>query len=610
MDKKIHPYKRLAGYFKPHIWIIAVSVVCSIFVNIGKLGRLGAIIPAVNNIITKSAITFAESARVPAFLANIVDAINSMPALRLLYFLMVWVLIIEALHGVFDFFASLFLNMASERLMRDIRSKIYKKFLQLSLDFYSRSSTGKLVSKITYDVIVLKNSVSQGLMDLIKEPLTLIVHLGAVIFCKVFFAIPWRLIVASLVLFLIVIFPVVAIGRKLRKIAKQSLDKMGDINRVLYETISGIRIVKAFSMERYEADRFNKENSSFYKITMKSIKRVLVVRPMTEFVGALSIVILLWLVKDDLIGGDFPFGAFAALIYALLSLMKPIKKLSRVYGIHQQAMAASGRIFELLDTKVSVVEKKGATELPRLADKVTFENVKFNYEDDIVLKSINLEVKKGRIVAIVGPSGTGKTTLVNLIPRFYDITGGKIKIDGKDIREATLNSLWGQIGLVTQDTILFNDTVSANIAYGQPDKVNTKGVAEAAKVANAHDFITKLPKGYDTVIGERGFRLSGGEKQRLAIARAVFKNPPILILDEATSQLDTESERLVQDALDHLMKGRTVFIIAHRLSTIKNADKIIVLNKGVIVEEGRHDDLITKDGLYKRLYDMQFKDIA
>lgn len=604
----MHPYKRLIGYFKPHIWIVVLSLVCSFAVNIGHLGRLGAIIPAVNNIVTRTDIVFASGTKVPAFLARLVAAINSMQPLRLLYFLMGWLIIIEVLRGFFDFFYSLFLNMASERLMRDLRGKIYRKLLQLSLDFYSRSSTGRLVSKITYDVTVLKNSISQGLMDLIREPITLVINLGVVIFCKVFFDIPWRLIIISLVLFLTVIYPVMAIGRKLRKIARQSLDKMGDINRILYETISGIRIVKAFSMENYEADRFDKENNQFYKITMKSIKRMMVVRPITEFVGVLSVVILLWFVRAELLGGAFPFGAFAVLIAALLSLMKPIKKLSRVYGIHQQAIAAATRIFELMDTKVAVKEKKDARILPPFKSRISFENVRFSYEKNIILKDVNLNVKKGEILAIVGPSGVGKTTLVNLLPRFYDITDGAVMIDGIDVRDVTLDSLWSQIGLVTQDTILFNDTVTANIAYGKTNQATEESIINAARVANAHDFITKMPDGYNTVIGERGFRLSGGEKQRLAIARAVFKNPPILILDEATSQLDTESERLVQDALDRLMKGRTVFIIAHRLSTVKNADKIIVLVKGILAEEGTHEELIGKNGLYKKLYDMQFKD--
>lgn len=604
----MHPYKKLMKYFRPYLWILAVSILFSFAVNIGHLGRLSAIIPAVNKILTRTDIIFADGVKIPHFLATLVEKINSMPSIKLLYVLIIWLPLVEIIRGISSFFASFFLNMASEKLMKDLRNEVYEKLLKLSMSFYSKSSTGRLVSKITYDTTVLKNSITQGLMDIVKEPLTLIANIGMVIFCKIFFPIPWKLIIVSLATFLVIIFPVMAIGRKLRKIAKQGLDKMGDINRVLYETISGIRIVKAFSMERYESAKFNKENTQFYKITMKSIKRMLALSPITEFVGVVSVALILWFVRHDLSSGSFPFGAFAALAVALTSLMKPIKKLSQLYGIHQQAMASASNVFELIDAEVSVKEKSDASNLKPFTDRISFEGAKFSYEEEIVLKDINLDIKKGQIIAVVGPSGVGKTTLVNLLPRFYDVTGGAIKVDGVDVRDVTLDSLWGQIGLVTQETILFNDTVLANIAYGQADKTKEESVVNAAKVANAHEFISKLPDGYKTVIGERGFRLSGGQKQRLAIARAVFKDPPILILDEATSQLDTESEKLVQAALDRLMKGRTTLVIAHRLSTIKNANKIIVLENGHIVEEGSHEKLLKQAGLYKKLHDMQFKE--
>jgi subfamily B ATP-binding cassette protein MsbA len=453
---------------------------------------------------------------------------------------------------------------------------------------------------------VIRDAISTGLTDLVYQPVQLILYIAILLAVKVYFAISWILVVASLVLFPLVIYPVVMIGKRLKSISKKSQEQMADINTTLFETISGIRVVKAFSMEAYEREKFKRQNIQFYRLAMKSVKRMTVVSPITEFVGIVCIALVLWIAASEILTGTLSCGAFATFLVALLSIMKPLKRLTNVYGINQQALAAAARIFEVLDTEPTVVEAKAAIELPRVRESISFEGVSFRYDRREVLRDINLFVKVGEIVAFVGPSGVGKTTLVNLIPRFYDPQGGFIKIDGIDIRNTTFKSLRSQIGIVTQETILFNDTAASNIAYGSKE-TRMDDIQRAAKIANAHSFIMNMPQGYDTVIGERGFRLSGGEKQRLAIARAVFKDPPILILDEATSQLDTESEILVQEAIDHLMKGRTVFAIAHRLSTIKHADKIYVLEDGLIVEIGSHDELVKKSGLYKHLYDMQFK---
>jgi ATP-binding cassette, subfamily B, bacterial MsbA len=404
-----------------------------------------------------------------------------------------------------------------------------------------------------------------------------------------------------------VIYPVVKIGKRLKSISRQSQEKVADITTALHETISGIRVVKAFSMEDYEAKRFENQNQTFYKLAMKSAKRMLVVSPITEFVGIFCIAIIMWVAGKQIVSGALSAGAFVTFLAAMLSLMRPIKRLTNVYSINQQAMAAADRIFEVLDTKPSVFDKAGAASLPRISKGVEFKDVYFKYDDKDVLKGLSFSVPVGNVAAFVGPSGVGKTTILNLLPRFYDVTGGSILIDGIDVRDCTGKSLMEQIGIVTQETILFNDTVAANISYGSA-KRNIDEISGAAKIANAHNFIMKMPKGYDTIVGERGFRLSGGEKQRLAIARAVFKDPPILILDEATSQLDTESEMLVQEAIDRMMAGRTVFVVAHRLSTIKHASTIYVMDGGRIVEAGAHDELIKKNHLYKRLYDMQFKD--
>jgi len=512
---------------------------------------------------------------------------------------------------VLEFIHSYLMNKLSEKVMRGIRDRLFNKLMAMSMDFYSKNPTGKLVSKIIFDVMVLKNSLTQSLIDLIIQPATLAVYIGVMVFVKVYFDISWRWLVIGVILIPTVIYPVRLIGKRLKKIAQQMQEKMGDINVILYEAISGIRIVKAFLMEDYERDRFQDQNKNFYRITMKSVKRMLLVRPITEGVSVLCVVLLIWAGRDELLSGTFSFGAISALLFALLSLMKPIKALSRVYGVMQQALAASNRIFEVLDTPPSVMEKQGALELPSIKRDITLENVSFRYEKEEaeILKDIDLTIKKGEIIALVGSSGAGKTTLANLIPRFYDVTGGSIKIDGVDIRDVTIRSLLGQIGIVTQDLILFNDTVKFNIAYGSSfSKFEEHKIIESAKLANAHEFIMELPKGYDTVIGEKGVRLSGGQKQRIAIARALFKNPPILILDEATSQLDTESERLVQGAINRLMEGRTVLVIAHRLSTIKHATKIITLEEGAIKEAGTHDELMESPTLYKKLYDLQFKE--
>jgi ATP-binding cassette, subfamily B, bacterial MsbA len=376
---------------------------------------------------------------------------------------------------------------------------------------------------------------------------------------------------------------------------------------ILFEIITGMRIVKAFSMQDYEYNKFKDQNKIFYKLSMKVVKRINVISPINEFTSAIYLVIIMYLAYVQITLGNLSWGPFAVFLVEVLLMIKPLKRLSKVYAVIQQALAAGTRIFDLLDKEERLSEKRGAVSIPALSRNISLERVWFRYDNEFVLKDISLEIKKGEIIAIVGPSGAGKTSLVNLIPRFYDPSKGEVKLDGIDIRDVTTKSLRDQIGIVTQEMLLFNDTVTANITYGSKNYTR-EDVVKAAKIANAHDFIINLPEQYDTVVGEKGFRISGGERQRLAIARAIFKNPPILIFDEATSQLDTESERFVQEAIDRLMEGRTVLVIAHRLSTIKHATKIVVLEKGSIVDSGTHRELMERGGLYKKLYDMQFRD--
>ena len=606
-------YLRLLKFLKPHMRILCVAVIFMALFSVFEKASLGTIIPAVDSIIAGKEIVMPGQKYAPACVIDLVNKINAMTAgspesrLRLLF----WVVGVGAffllMREIFSFFKTYFMRDLSERVDRDVKNTIYSKFLSLPLDFYSKNPTGRMVSHITYDATLIRDSITTGLTDLLEQPIQILISVFALLILKFYFNISWLLIVISAVLVPTILYPVRLLAKRLKKLSTQSQEKMGDINVALYETISGIKIVKAFSMEPYEVQKFKNNTNQFYKLTMKTVQRMEVISPLGECAMIACIVIVGLMAGKEILAGRLSPGAFAAFAAAIMLLARPLKRLAKVYSIMQTALAAGKRIFGVLDAESKVAERPGAKVLPLFKNNVIFDKVSFGYTDTEVLKGISLEAKKGDIIAIVGPSGVGKTTLVNLIPRFYDVSSGAVCIDGIDVRGVTLKSLMDNIGIVTQETILFNDTVVANISYGHID-AGKESIINAAKIANAHDFIIKMPEGYDTIIGERGFRLSGGEKQRLSIARAVFKNPPILILDEATSQLDTESEMLVQSAIDRLMKGRTVFVIAHRLSTIKNATRIVVLDKGSIVEQGSHDELIAKNSLYKRLYDMQFRD--
>lgn len=598
-------YIRLIKFVMPHAWVLALATLCMIGTSAFSGVSISMIIPLIDNVITGKKMVIPAGVVVPDQIGRVIDLVNSMSPMDLLNWMTILVMIFWLFRNLFEYFQTYLMSDVSQRVIRDVKNIIYDKLLSLPMDFYSKNPTGKLMSRITNDAAIIRDCISTGLTDMLYQPIQLIVYIGLVFTVKMYFSISWGLIFISMILFPLVIYPVVKIGKRLKSISRQSQESMADITTTLHETISGIRMVKAFSMERRESTRFKNQNQQFYRLAMKSVKRVSVVSPITEFAGMFCIAIILWVAGKEIVSGALSAGAFVTFLASILSLMKPIKRLTNVYSINQQALAAASRIFEVLDTKDTVVEKAGAGEMPKFKDSVKFNNVSFGYDDKMVLKDINLEVRAGEIAAFVGPSGVGKTTLVNLLPRFYDVTKGALTIDGINIRDYTLKSLRAQISIVTQETILFNETVAYNIAYGN-DNPDMKNVIRAAEIANAHSFIMKMPQGYETIVGERGFRLSGGEKQRLSIARAVFKNSPILILDEATSQLDTESEVLVQEAIDRMMKGRTVFAIAHRLSTIKHATRIYVLDAGHIVDTGGHDTLIQKEGLYKRLYDMQF----
>ncbi|MCM8796128.1 MAG: ABC transporter ATP-binding protein/permease [Candidatus Omnitrophica bacterium] len=589
-------YLRLLRFIKPYLGLFFLASICMGFSALFDGVSLAMIVPLADKVLTDKKIII--PARLPGFLSNFIDQINSTRPVLLLNYLAVAVVVLFFLKGLFGFLQGYLMSDIGQRVVKDIRDKLYSKLQNLSLDYFIHKRGGELISRITNDVKLVENAVSYGSTDLVYQSLQIIIFLFLTFF------IHFRLALVSLILVPLVSIPILRVGKVLRKLAHRAQEKMADINSLLYETIIGTRIVKAFNMQTHEINKFKKTNQDYYKIARKSIKRTLILSPVTEFLGALAgIFVFVWGGRE-VIAGRLSFGVFGLFLGSLLSLIRPFKKLSQVNSINQQAMAATSRIYEILEASSSVKEKPKARDLMEFKESIVFEDVWFNYADTEILKGINLKIKKGEILAIVGPSGAGKTTLVDLLPRFYDPKRGRILIDGIDIKEFSLRSLRQQIGIVTQETILFNDTIQANIAYGRPE-ASIHEIREAAKQAYAHDFIESLPLGYATVIGDRGMKLSGGERQRIAIARALLKNPPILILDEATSQLDSQSERIVQEALDRLIKGRTVLVIAHRLSTVRFASNIIVLDRGRIIEQGTHTELINKDGLYRWLYQMQ-----
>ena len=589
-------YLRLLGFIKLYKRILTFAVTAMLVSSFFDVAQLSMMVPLADKVLTNKKIIIPK--QLPPFLSNIVNSINNSDPLKLLYLMSFVVVFLFIFKGIFNFLQSYLMSDIGQRVVRDLRSKVYAKLQDLSLDYFIKRRSGELISRITNDVKLIENAASYGFTDMVYQSFQVI------LFTFLVFYIHWRLALTAVVILPLISLPIVFVGKVLKRLSVRSQEKMADINSLLVETISGVRIVKAFCTEKTEINKFTSHNQAYYKITMKSIKRMLFLAPFTEIVGVFGgIFVFIWAGKE-VIQGRLSFGVFGLFLGALLSMIRPFKKLSQVHSMNQQAIAAANRIYEVFDTKPSVKEAQAAIELKPVREKIVFDNVDFQYDNNQVLESISLEVKVGQIIAIVGPSGTGKSTLVDLIPRFYDPIKGRILIDGVDIRNVSFKSLRAQIGIVTQETILFNDTVKANIAYGEQD-TNSEKVIEAAKKAGAHDFIMNMPKGYDTFIGDRGYKLSGGERQRLAIARAILRNPPILILDEATSQLDSASERVVQNAINEVISGRTVFIVAHRLSTTRNADKIVVIEKGKIEEVGTHQELLVKGGLYKMLYDMQ-----
>jgi ATP-binding cassette, subfamily B, bacterial MsbA len=504
--------------------------------------------------------------------------------------------------GVAEYFGTYFINFVGLSVVRDLRNLLYARVVAQSMAFFGRNPTGKLMSAITSDTEKVQTAVSRASADLLREIFTLVGLLAVVVYLD------WRLSLASLALVPFIIFPSSRIGEYIRHSSRRSQDKMAELNQILQETFSGIRIVKAFVMETFEVGKFKEATRRLLKTNLRMIRADAFTGPLMELLGAVTIVGLLLYERNQILHHVKTTGMFVAFLYALIKMYEPVKRLTGINNQFQQAVGASQQVFHYLDVSSEVADRPGATELAPFEREIVFAHVDFSYEEGVpLLRDVNLRIARGEVVALVGLSGAGKTTLANLIPRFFDVTRGRVLIDGHDVRDVTLKSIRTQIGMVTQETILFNDTVANNIGYGRAVR-DVAAMEGAARAALAHDFITEMPQGYETVIGERGQRLSGGQRQRIAIARALLKNPPLLILDEATSELDTESELLVQRALANLMAGRTVLVIAHRLLTVRRADRIVVLDRGTISEIGTHQDLVTRGGIYQRLHELQFVD--
>lgn len=541
------------------------------------------------------------TAYLPFVIKDMVDQVLSEKNTTMLNWIVLSIIVVFVIRGIAYYGQSYLMNYVGQRVIIDIRKAVFEKLQRLSMSFYDKHKTGTIMSYVTNDVSALQSAMVDNVVEMITETVILVASIVMMIYLD------WKLFLVTFATFPVVLFFIDSFGKRIRKSGSRIQEAAADITSVLQEVASSPRVIKSFVREGYEVERFDKENMNNFRANMKYAQLSSTLTPTIEFVAAVGVSIILWYGGNSVINGSITAGSLVAFLTYAVNISNPIKRLSRVIGNIQKALAAAQRVFDVLDLPEDIKNAPDAKALPPVKGDVRFKDVCFAYnESEEVLSHVSFEVKPGEMIAFVGPSGAGKSTVASLLPRFYDATNGSITIDGEDIRKVTLDSLREQVGIVPQETVLFNGSVYDNILYGRLDATREE-VEAAAKAANAHDFIMQLPNGYETMLGDRGMNISGGQRQRISIARAILKNPQILILDEATSALDTESERVVQEALDRLMVGRTSFVIAHRLSTIKNADKIMVLEKGQLIEQGNHDELMAMDGLYAHLYKIQYR---
>lgn len=569
-------YLRILSYIKPYMHRLLFAMVCTIMAAAGNL-------------------------YIPWIIKDMIDEVLADKNGTMLNWIAASIIAIFIVRGLFWYGQNYLMSYVGQSVIIDIRAAVFKKLQRLSVSFYDKNKTGTIMSYVTNDVNALQSAMVENTIEMITEGFILIGSVVAMIYLD------WRLTLFTVCTFPVVLWFMEFFGKKIRKTGGRIQECTADITSVLQESVASARVIKSFVREDYEVDRFDVENKANFRANMKNAQLMATLTPVVELVAAIGVTMIIWYGGNNVINGTITAGSLVAFLTYAVNISNPIKRLTRVIGNIQKALAAAQRVFMIIDMPEEIAESRDAKQLPEVSGKVEFQNVSFAYNDKgNVITDLSFSVKPGEVIAIVGPSGAGKSTIANLLPRFYDVNKGDIKIDGHSVREVTLDSLREQVGIVPQETMLFNGSVYNNILYGRLDATKEE-IEAAAKAANAHDFIMQLTDGYETKLGDRGVNLSGGQRQRIAIARAILKNPRILILDEATSALDTESERVVQEALDRLMVGRTSFVIAHRLSTVKNADKILVLEKGNLVESGTHDELLAVDGLYAHLYKIQYR---
>ncbi len=569
-------YLRILSYIKPYMHRLIFAMFCTIMAAAGNL-------------------------YIPWIIKDMIDEVLADKNGTMLNWIAASIIAIFVVRGLFWYGQNYLMSYVGQSVIIDIRAAVFKKLQRLSVSFYDKNKTGTIMSYVTNDVNALQSAMVENTIEMITEGFILIGSVVAMIYLD------WRLTLFTVCTFPVVLWFMEFFGKKIRKTGGRIQECTADITSVLLESVASARVIKSFVREDYEVDRFDVENRANFRANMKNAQLMATLTPVVELVAAIGVTMIIWYGGNNVINGTITAGSLVAFLTYAVNISNPIKRLTRVIGNIQKALAAAQRVFMIIDMPEEIAESRDAKQLPEVSGKVEFQNVSFAYDDKgNVITDLSFSVKPGEVIAIVGPSGAGKSTIANLLPRFYDVNKGDIKIDGHSVREVTLDSLREQVGIVPQETMLFNGSVYNNILYGRLDATKEE-IEAAAKAANAHDFIMQLTDGYETKLGDRGVNLSGGQRQRIAIARAILKNPRILILDEATSALDTESERVVQEALDRLMVGRTSFVIAHRLSTVKNADKILVLEKGNLVESGTHDELLALDGLYAHLYKIQYR---